>query len=72
MRNSGLGLGGLVLALGDVDGDHAARHADLDGGKADAGGLVHGLQHRIEEAAHVVVDALDGGLLFSGACGPEG
>ena len=51
-------LGLLVLALGDVDDREPPGDADLDGGEADAGRVVHGLQHVVHETAEIVVDAL--------------
>ena len=33
--------------------------ADLDGGKPDAGRVVHGLEHVVDQLAEVGVDALD-------------
>ena len=56
------------LAEGNGRDDHhddALGHADLDRRKADAGGVVHGLQHVIEQLAQTIVDGFDGlGLGF--------
>ena len=59
-----LGLGRLVLALGDVDGDDAARHADLDRrqGRCRAR-RTWSPACRSMKPAQVVVDALDGRAL---------
>ncbi len=42
------GSGGILL-LGDVDGDDPLGHGDLDRGQADAGGVVHGLEHVVDQ-----------------------
>ena len=54
------GLGVLALA-GQVHDDHALRHTDLDGGQADARGVVPGLQHVIHQGAQGIVHPLHGG-----------
>ena len=40
----------LVLA-GKIDHHHALGHRDLDGGKPDAGRVIHGLQHVLRQLA---------------------
>ena len=47
-----------IVLLGEVHGDHALRHADLDGGKPDAGRRVHGLEHVVDQLAQRLVDRL--------------
>src|SRR3546814_20685051 len=49
----------LVFA-GDVDDDGPLQHADLGRGQADAGGVVHGLQHVVHQPPDAVVAGLDG------------
>ena len=46
----------LLLALaGEVERDDALGDADLDRRQSDAGGVVHGLQHVVEDATDLVV-----------------
>ena len=45
-----------LVLLGEVHGDHALRHADLDGGKPDAGRRIHGLEHVVDQRAQRLVD----------------
>ena len=50
-----------ILSLAEAP-DHrhnAARHADLDGGKADARRVVHGLEHVLDQCAQVLVHGRD-------------
>ncbi|MNT39871.1 hypothetical protein D3C72_1761540 [compost metagenome] len=51
----------LVPFLGDVEHQHALRHADLDGGEPDARGVVHGLEHIVGKATDVGIDGFDRG-----------
>jgi hypothetical protein len=53
--------GHLVLPLGEDE--HAAEHADLSGGEADAVRVLHQLAHAGHEPLQVVVEVLDGGCL---------
>ena len=48
-----------VALIGQVDHDHALRLVDLDGGQADAGRVIHGLGHIVDQATNGVVDLLD-------------
>ena len=48
-----------VVLLGDVHGDQPQRLADLDGGQPDAGGLVHGLEHVVDQRAQRLIDGFD-------------
>ena len=48
-----------VALIGQVDHDHALRLVDLDGGQADAGRVIHGLGHIVDQATDGVVDLLD-------------
>jgi hypothetical protein len=41
-----------------VHDDDALGHADLDGGEADAGRLVHGLEHVLDQEPQLRVDLL--------------
>ena len=47
-----------LVLLGEVHGDDALRHADLDGSKPDAGRGVHGLEHVVDQRAQRLVDGL--------------
>jgi hypothetical protein len=49
----------LVLGL-EIDRQHPQGHADLDRGEADAGGLVHRLEHVGDERLQLGVEAFDG------------
>ncbi len=53
-------LGILVLGL-EIDHQHAQRHADLNRGKADAGGIVHRVEHVGDERLEFVVERGDRG-----------
>ena len=53
------GAGGFVF-LGEVDDQHAQRLADLDRGQADAGRVIHRLEHVVGELSQRRIDALDG------------
>ncbi len=59
MRGADFGLGVLVLGL-QVDHQQPQRRADLDRGEADAGGVVHRLEHVGGEGAQRVVKSFDG------------
>ena len=48
-----------LVLLGEIHGDHALRHADLDGRQPDAGGVVHGLEHVVDQRAQRLVDGAD-------------
>ena len=48
-----------LLGLARVDDDDALGHGDLDRREADAGRLVHGLQHVVEQTPHLRVDTVD-------------
>ena len=47
-----------ILGLLQVDDQQADRHADLDRGKADAGRVVHRLEHVGDERLQLVVERL--------------
>src|SRR5581483_11806826 len=51
----------LIAALGDVDDDDALGDVDLRGGQTDAGGVVHGIGHVIDQRAHLVGHGVDRG-----------
>ncbi|MCY1436602.1 hypothetical protein D9M71_527310 [compost metagenome] len=50
----------LGFVLGEVDDHDALVHVDLGGGQADAGSVVHGLEHVVDQLAHGVINHLDG------------
>ena len=52
-------LASVLLVVGDIEHDQAPRHADLDCSQSDAGSLVHGLQHIVDQPAELGVDPLD-------------
>ena len=52
------GLAALLLRFLQVDDEDALRHADLDGGEADAGRGIHGVEHIGDELAQIVVHGL--------------
>ena len=49
----------VLVLLRQVHGDDALGHAHLNGGEPDAGGLVHGLEHVLDQLLHLRVDLLD-------------
>jgi len=49
----------LVGLLRQIHGDDAFGNADLDRGKADAGRVIHGRQHVIDQLADAGIDVLD-------------
>ncbi len=53
-----LGVGSFFL-LGGVDHQKTDRFGDLNGRESDARRVVHGLDHVIDQAAQIIVDALD-------------
>ena len=46
-----------LVLLGEVHGDDPQRHADLDRGEPDAGRVVHGLEHVLDQLADLVIHA---------------
>ena len=48
-----------LVLLGEVHGHDALRHADLDRRQPDAGRVVHGLEHVLDQRADLGVDLLD-------------
>ena len=59
-RGSRTGSPSSLLRLLQVDHQQPLRHADLDRGEADAGRVVHRLEHVGDQRAQLVVDRLDG------------
>ena len=49
----------LLTFAGDIDDDQATVAADLRRGQADAGRVVHGRQHVLEQCPHAVIDLID-------------
>ena len=49
----------LILLVGDVEDQQAARHADLHGSEPHARRRVHGFQHVVDELVQLAVHAFD-------------
>src|SRR5262249_33580188 len=48
-----------LLLLGEVHGHDTLGNTDLDGGKADAGRVIHGLEHVVDQSLDLTVNLLD-------------
>ena len=59
VRGADFGFGVGVVGL-QIDHQHAQGHADLDRGEADAGGIIHGVEHVGDEVAQRLVKRFDG------------